>query len=156
MSTWGALDLEDNGQLLGFENSKLYLYDEIDRPDNKKVLAQPLVAHWRGMKITVGSEYWTDGTSIPRAAWPAVGHPWDRHLPAAIVHDILYETRYLPRADADRCFFDLLSVLPLPARRRWSLYSAVRAFGWAAYRATPADVAELVKERYLEVEHGYT
>lgn len=149
------IKIDKDGHRVGFEGKTIHLYDHIGREDNTKRLQTPLVAYWRGAKLTVKAGYRTDGTSIPRAAWPVVGHPWDRHLPAAIVHDILYETRFLPRTVSDRCFLDLLSVLPLPARRRWSLYSAVRAFGGPAYRATPAGQAAFVEKHYLEVDYEY-
>jgi len=84
-------------------------------------------------RIAVPVGFETDFASIPRALWalfPPAG-PWG---PAAVLHDFLYRTGLVPRAEADRLFREAMEDLQVPAWIRWSMWTALRAAGSAAYQ----------------------
>lgn len=92
-----------------------------------------------GDTITVPCDFETDFASIPRVLWslfPPAG-PW---APAAVVHDFLYRNGLVSRAEADGIFRDASEDLGVPAWVRWSMYTALRAAGGAAYQAKPPSV----------------
>jgi len=80
--------------------------------------------------ITVrANRFITDGASSPwfaRAYAPKFGQA----LPAAIVHDYLYETQLFKREDADKCFYDLMIKLKVPSTKAWVMFKSVRLGGW--------------------------
>jgi hypothetical protein len=121
-------------------------------PDDLRVLTDDIVAEWGGYVIRVKRGYSTDGASIPRLAWRVIGHPWAQYLPAAIVHDILYETEVWKRDMADECFLDLMRWLEVPVLKRSAMYRAVRMFGGATWRRHTSESIANAKQ-YLEI--GY-
>jgi len=50
-----------------------------------------------------------------------------------VVHDWLYYNKH-DRKEADKIFLEAMKSEGVPAWRRLPIYSAVRAFGWLAYR----------------------
>ena len=75
----------------------------------------------------------TDFGSIPRAAWPLVGHPAER--PAGyVLHDWLYVRQETSRRRADELLREALGVLGYGLVRRQTIYLAVRSAGWAPWR----------------------
>lgn len=104
-----------------------------------------------GWSIHIARGYCSDGASIPRLLWRIVGHPWQgRSEPAAWCHDILYQTRAVPRHVADVAFRRLLRANGIGAIKAWAMYRGVRLGGWRAYRrGTEAD-AECARQ-YLEI-----
>ena len=82
---------------------------------------------------TVPAGFETDFASIPRAFWSLVGHPAGQYAQAAVLHDFLYRTKAVPRAEADRIFREAMQVLEVPAWQRWAMWAAVRVGGSAAY-----------------------
>lgn len=101
---------------------------------DKIILTDALTAYWEGKRITVLPGYVTDGASIPRIAWRAVGNPWEEYQAAAVIHDILYESEVFTRADADQCFIDLMEWLEIGWLRRSTMYRAVRMGGGFTWR----------------------
>ena len=55
------------------------------------------------LTITAPAGFETDFASVPRLFWRIVP-PWGRYSPAAVVHDFLYHTGLVTRAEADRIF----------------------------------------------------
>ena len=94
-------------------------------------------------RIFVHAGFETDFASVPRFAWPIIGHPTGQYGKAAVVHDYLYQ---FPAAGVDdertrrRCdqiFLEGLCVLGVPWWKRTLMYSAVRVGGggsWKKYR----------------------
>lgn len=89
----------------------------------------------RNIKVPAGFK--TDYASIPRAFQlfiPKVA----RHRYAAVVHDWLYnrESPYvnMTRKEADDIFLEAMADLQVSPWMRWTMYSAVRAFGWALFK----------------------
>lgn len=75
----------------------------------------------------------TDFASVPRLLW-GLFPPYGRHTRAAVVHDWLYATGEVSRADADGIFRRIMRECGVGRVRRWIMYAALRLFGWAAWR----------------------
>lgn len=102
-------------------------------PPHQWRLAKPLVYQGARDTLEIPSGFTTDFASVPRPFW-AVFPPYGYHTKAAVVHDWLYRTRILPRRDADGIFRRIMRELRVSWWRRWTMWAAVRAFGWAAWR----------------------
>lgn len=103
-----------------------------------KVLLEEFVAWTPFGIIKAPAGFETDGFSIPRALWPMIGSPWDRFVPAAVVHDYLYASTggdgAYTRKDADRVFKWLLTALGMSSVRAELMYRGVRVGGWVGWR----------------------
>ncbi len=90
--------------------------------------------------ITVPAGFITDLASIPRLLHPLI--PVNgRHRAAAIVHDYLYATQTLTRAECDAVFLEAMEACGVRWTQRWAMYSAVRAGGWVAWRQRAGEMA---------------
>lgn len=102
------------------------------------LLTGPVVYETHGGDvINVPAGFETDFASIPRALWalfPPAG-PWG---PAAVIHDFLYRTGLVSRAEADRTFREASEDLGVPAWVRWSMWTTLRAAGGQAYQTSPS------------------
>lgn len=98
------------------------------------VLVRELVWHGASDALTVPAGFKTDFASVPRALW-GLFPPYGRHTRAAVIHDWLYLTGSLSRADADGIFRRIMRESGVGRLRRWIMYLALRLFGWAAWRA---------------------
>lgn len=86
--------------------------------------------------IEVPAGFETDFASVPR--WPLMfallgqyGHA------AAVLHDRLYSTGQLSRADADRVFLNALRSSGIARWRAWLMWAGVRIGGANRYNQTP-------------------
>lgn len=108
-------------------------------------LVWPLRYRGRDDSFVVPSGFVTDFASVPRLLWP-IWSPYGTHTAAAIVHDWIYRTRPLlpargsvsrsreiTRREADGLFRRMMKELGTPAWRRWTMWLAVRAFGWISW-----------------------
>ena len=107
-----------------------------------------------GERVIVIAGFLTDFASVPRFAWPIIGHPTGRYGKASVVHDWLY--RYpksgvltvgqfdmcipIPRTRrrCDQIFLEGMQVLGISWWKRTVMYSAVRVGGgkpWKQYRS---------------------
>jgi hypothetical protein len=100
-------------------------------------LAEPLaITLFSGRMITIPAGFPTDGASVPRwlqGLFPAIGD----HLLADVIHDYLYTTNLLPRADCDLEFWRWMDLLRPLAKSRLDnrlRYQAVHRFGEPYYR----------------------
>jgi hypothetical protein len=76
-----------------------------------------------------------DGASIPRSAWSLIGHPYDhRYLPAAVIHDALYQQQITSRARADSVFREALRANGVNRVRATTMWTAVRLGGGRGWR----------------------
>lgn len=81
----------------------------------------------------VRAGYKTDGASIPRIFW-WFSNPFSSDtLPAAIVHDALYQTEFFPRSQADSIFYNIMKLNKVNLFKRTLYYLAVRLFGWIVW-----------------------
>lgn len=97
-------------------------------------LDQPLVyAPAAGGHITVPTGFVTDLASIPRIFWNIMP-PFGKYTEAAIVHDYIYRLHSFSRSRCDALFREMMTVLKVKSLAKWTIYIAVRAFGWIAWR----------------------
>ena len=102
-------------------------------PNGRKArLLRPFRVRLRDRVIEVPQGFETDFASVPRFFWRIVP-PWGRYSPAAVIHDYLYHTGKVSRAEADRAFLTLMQRLGIPTWKRTVMYQAVRWFGGPAY-----------------------
>jgi hypothetical protein len=87
-----------------------------------------------GKSWTIPAGFVTDFASSPRITW-AIVPPFGDYLLGALAHDFLYRTGAVPRAEADAIFYALMVELGVPWWKRTAMYLAVRAGGWASYKA---------------------
>jgi len=77
--------------------------------------------------------YIYDGASIPRVAWSIIGlYPGGIMEEPSLVHDSMYRRKgdgVYARADADRCFFEMMLEYGVPRVRAGIAYAAVVCFG---------------------------
>jgi len=92
-----------------------------------------------GDTVKVRTGFMTDFASIPRLLWIFLPR-WGKYGNAAVVHDWLYWTQKRPRKDADGIMLEGMAVLKVPAWQKYSIYIAVRAFGWLAWKRNQWDI----------------
>lgn len=84
--------------------------------------------------ITVPAGYRCDFASTPKLIWSLGFTPLGRHQRAALLHDYLYDQHHRfgcgDRAVADRAFLVQMQLDGVGWRSRWTMYLAVRLFGW--------------------------
>jgi hypothetical protein len=91
-----------------------------------------------GITIYVPKGFRTDFASVPRIFW-AIFPPYGRHGKAAVIHDYLYglvRIKKFNRAVADSIFLACMKELGVSWWRRYTMYLAVRCWGWYAVRQT--------------------
>ena len=89
------------------------------------ILLEPIeVGGW-----TVPAGVASDGGSIPRFAWSWCSPLDGRYLHIYVLHDWLFETHFITRAQADRTLLDLLILAGMRRTQAYAIYCAVRAFG---------------------------
>lgn len=104
-----------------------------DERQNARLVA-PLVYEARsGEAYTVPAGFRTDLASIPQALQAVIGK-WERHAPAAVLHDWLYAAQPMPRRDADWLFAEALYAAGVPVWKRAAMWMAVRFGGGCAWR----------------------
>lgn len=102
--------------------------------------------------VTVPEGFLTDFASIPSLLWPAI-HPTDpRILLPSLVHDRLYESHEVSRADADAMMWEAMGLTNASRILRWHVWAAVRAFGSMSYSTGQARQTIRRSEYQREVE----
>lgn len=104
--------------------------------------------------VIIRAGYRTDGQSVPRFAWPIIGHPfYGRSVPAAIGHDFAMQSHHRAPGQSDRqavraaneAFRRALirgGVSACKARVEWA---AVSLAGMHVWRSYPPDLIERVR-----------
>jgi hypothetical protein len=106
-----------------------------------------------GWYVAIKAGFRTDGASIPRLFWRVIGHPFQGdYLGPAVVHDALYQSEALTRAQADSLLYDLLLANGVGRCRAWTIYRGVRMFGWAAWNDRNNAAVSAAKQ-LVEVHH---
>lgn len=105
--------------------------------------------------IIVPEGFIFDGASIPEWAWSLIlTNPFDEGVvQAALVHDWLYTTHEVPRAEADAIFYEILTDQEVSNHKRLIMYLAVRTFGALAW-ANGVTVDDKVKPLKVERLEG--
>lgn len=86
-----------------------------------------------GYEITVPAGATTDFASVPWGLWnllPKMGE----HNRAAVLHDCLYRTGAVFRAEADSLFLEAMKASGVSAWKRWIMWGGVRVGGRGSYR----------------------
>ena len=86
-----------------------------------------------GETITIPEGTRTDYASVPKALH-AVLPPTGRYTYPAVLHDYLYRTGRVTRAEADKLFLESMGVSRVSPQRRWIMWAGVRLGGWAPWR----------------------
>lgn len=83
----------------------------------------------------------TDGASVPRIFWNLLG-PYGDYFRSAVIHDYLYSPMNdeFTRWEADQIFLEAMYNDGVPWYRRNTIYAAVRAFGWKAFKGKPKPI----------------
>lgn len=97
------------------------------------VLMQELAYRGAFDRMVVPAGFVTDFASVPRVFWGLIP-PYGKHTRAAVVHDWLYAMGEVPRIQADGIFRRIMRECGVGRAKRWTMYLALRLFGWAAWR----------------------
>lgn len=115
--------------------STLVLRDADNKDDGRWLVAAPLkyLSVVAGLRITVPQGFNTDLASVPRlpVIYLLCG---DTSSEASVVHDFLYERKYVTRCIADAVLLEASKVTGVPAWRRHMIWAGVRLFGWTHWR----------------------
>jgi uncharacterized protein DUF1353 len=87
--------------------------------------------------ITVPYGFVTDFASVPRLFW-SIFPPTGRYGYAALFHDYVYWEQKITRREADGVFKATMQELGVPGWKITILFSAVRLFGFMAWRGNAA------------------
>jgi len=99
-------------------------------------------------RVDVPTGFVTDFASIPRPFWSLLP-PDGKYTYPAIVHDYLYWTQTQPRDVADEILKFGMQDLKISALTVGTIYSAVRAFGGAAWNGN-AQLKKQGEKRFLK------
>jgi hypothetical protein len=84
-----------------------------------------------------------DFSSIPRALWWLIS-PTELGDIGPLRHDLAYRLTWGTRKAADRQFLIDMEADKIPAWKRNTAYSAVRAFGWMSWGKSKVVIEELI------------
>lgn len=103
-------------------------------------------------RIHVKKGMTTDGASIPRILWTAIGSPFiGKYRKASIIHDALYRSHALSKKDSDRVFLDIMKSLGVGTIKRYLIFGGVFTFGWFSYaNKSKSEIEDL--SQFIEVE----
>ncbi|CAN5747023.1 hypothetical protein BH24ACT4_BH24ACT4_17900 [soil metagenome] len=101
--------------------------------DTEWELLEPLTYEGRHETFTIPAGSRTDLASVP-APFTWLVPTYGRYTKSAILHDFLWRTGAVPRADADGIFRRSMRELGVPILRRWLMWAAVRAASAARRR----------------------
>lgn len=107
-------------------------------PPGLWVLDAPLVWDDGTERITVPQGFLTDLASIPRIFRTVLSQNGLSRRPATL-HDFLYRTQPMPRADADALFRRALASEGMGAFGCFTYWAGVRAGGWIAWNSRRDD-----------------
>ncbi len=121
---------------------------------------KPKRKHWRTWVLeddmtmfghVVPAGFMTDFASIPRpfrSVFSSTSAPWQR---AAVLHDFLYSSRFDTRYYCDRAYYWQART---DGTAKWEAtiqYTALRAFGWLAFRKNRKQLQKLPYWRFLDL-----
>lgn len=105
-------------------------------PDRNKWHVEQSLVYQGVINITVPVGFETDLASIPRVFWLIIPHA-DKHIvEGAIVHDFIYSGKsdVTSRSVADHFLREACKEMGAPPWYYWTVWAAVRAFGWHAWK----------------------
>ena len=126
--SWGG----DNTDKQFIGNPTFYIFVDMDYFGLLSTL-EWVPESYRSEGIKVPAGFVTDFASVPRLFW-SIFPPIGRYGYAALFHDYVYWDQKLTRAQADAVFKNTMEELGVPGWKKAVLYSAVRLFGFAAWK----------------------
>ena len=107
------------------------------------VLVEPFMISLDKTYFEIPTGFWTDFASIPKALQNILS-PLDSHLRAAVLHDYLYYKQAILNAPitreyADKCFLRAMKTCGTNYCKRYTIYYAVRSFGWITWNKYKDD-----------------
>ena len=106
------------------------VYSGYDERGNIIKTLEPLTFVAYGKTFTIPAGYLSNGFSCPRFLWPLISPAIDpSSLVASIIHDWIFDTHVLTRAQADRYFRERLIEDGFPRCTAALSYIGVRVFG---------------------------
>ena len=112
---------------------KAYIYADAKGISKIKTISD-IPFQFNGISYIVPKGFISDGASIPKMFWSLIAPCIDgRTIRAAVIHDYLYHTGILSRADADKVFLNYLLQDDFPLIKSYICYGAVRVFGSSHY-----------------------
>ena len=127
------------------------ILEHIEGFDNRFIVRSSFVYVSKRWCIEVRAGLKTDGASVPRIFWNIFPPVSGRYLEAAVIHDALYATKYIPRKEADMIFLEAMGELGVAWWKRGLMYGGVRLFGWSAWRSHDARSVAKARE-YVKVQ----
>ena len=114
------------------------------------ILDEDLIWEGETRKIVVKKGFDFDGASIPRSLWSIIGSPMTGgYQRAACLHDALYASEALNRAECDKLFLDAMKSDGVSYVKRNAMYWAVRSAGWMTWNAH--DREEVIRYRMIVI-----
>ena len=109
---------------------KADIYSGYDERGNVIKTLEPLTFEACGKTFTIPAGYLSNGFSCPRFLWGILSPAIDPNsLVASIIHDWIFDTHVLTRAQADSYFRKRLIEDGFPRWKAWLSYLGVRVFG---------------------------
>ena len=98
-------------------------------------LVEPLVYQNSEVLIQVNPKFDFDAISIPKIFWSIIDSPFTgKAVKPATLHDALYASEYFAREICDVLFLEAMESEGVGYMKRYSMYYAVRSFGWTVWR----------------------
>lgn len=125
---------------------KLHL-EPVTKPDSNKLeeayeVVADLSRKVGSVTVVVPKFFQYDGSSIPSAAWPLIGTPFNpRFMLGSVFHDWIYHTHQMARKAADQLLYDILVEDGVSETKAWLMHSAVENFGKSYWKNDTDDNA---------------
>lgn len=98
-------------------------------------VTEPLVWNDNLSIIQVNPKFDFDGASVPQCLWSFGFSPMTGgYQRSACLHDALYASEYFPREICDVLFLEAMESEGVGYMKRYSMYYAVRSFGWTVWK----------------------
>jgi hypothetical protein len=98
------------------------------------------------IKITIKSNFITDGASIPKLFWSIIGNPLENDLlKPAIIHDGLYTLMQLKRLECDKLLKEMLLFNGTSKMKAYLIYYIVRLFGGSHWKKDTTYMIKFVQ-----------
>lgn len=96
-----------------------------------------------------------DAASIPKALWSIIGSPFTGdYVKAATGHDVLYSVEFQNNRElCDNLFLEMMKADGVGYFKRYSMYWAVRSFGWAVWKNHKKEEVNEY-QKFLEVTYS--
>ena len=98
-------------------------------------LVEDLIFKNNKYEIVVKKFFQTDGASIPKILQNIFGPFSGNYTKAAVIHDALYQSNSLNRLTNDLLFLEMMKELKTNFLTRYSMYYAVKLFGFLSYKS---------------------